>query len=137
MTDHGTKTAPGTVLIVDDDSDYLAQMEVQFAARGYRVLTADGRAAAEEILAATRPDLAILDLMMDNADDGFMLSWSLKKRYPDVPVVLVTAVTSETGYTFEGRTGASSWIRADRILSKPVRFEQILAAVEGLAGHGG
>jgi CheY-like chemotaxis protein len=136
MTDDMKNRRTGTVLIVDDDQDYLAQMAVQFASRGYRVLTADSRKGAEEILAAERPDIAILDLMMENSDDGFMLSYSLKKRYPDVPVVLVTAVTSETGYEFSEKLGASSWIRADGILSKPVRFEQVIAEIDRLVTCG-
>jgi len=135
MTDD-SKERTGTVLIVDDDPDYLAQMAFQFSSRGYRVLTADCRKDAEEILAVERPDFAILDLMMENTDDGFLLSYSLKKRYPDVPVVLVTAVTSETGYEFSEKLSASSWIRADSILSKPVRFEQVLGEIDRLAKNG-
>jgi len=135
MTDD-RKERTGTVLIVDDDPDYLAQMTFQFSSRGYRVLTADCRKDAEEILARERPDFAILDLMMENTDDGFMLSYSLKKLYPDVPVILVTAVTSETGYEFGEKLSASSWIRADSILSKPVRFEQVLGEIDRLAKNG-
>jgi CheY-like chemotaxis protein len=136
MTDD-RKERTGTVLIVDDDPDYLAQMAFQFSSRGYRVLTADCRKDAEEkILARERPDFAVLDLMMENTDDGFMLSYSLKMLYPDVPVVLVTAVTSETGYEFRDKLSASSWIRADSILSKPVRFEQVLGEIDRLAKNG-
>lgn len=125
-----------TVLIVDDDHDYLNQMELQFSSRNYSVVTADRREEAEKILETLKPDIAVLDLMMENTDDGFLLSYLLKKKYPDVPVILVTAVTSETGYEFDQKLSGSSWIKADVVLSKPVRFEQLLKEIERLAGNG-
>ena len=121
------------VLIVDDDLDYLDQMELQFSSRGFSVQTAENMDQAMTILEEGRPDFAVLDLMMENNDDGFMLSYRLKKKYPDVPVILVTAVTSETGYEFQRKPGDSSWIKADAILSKPVRFEQLLGEIERLS----
>jgi CheY-like chemotaxis protein len=123
----------GTILIVDDDPDFLEQMRMQVSAMGYRVLSADGRARAEEILAGERPDLAILDLMMENVDDGFVLSHRIKKITPPIPVILVTAVKSETGMDFDLTSGDERpWIRADAILSKPIRFEQLTREIERL-----
>ena len=39
--------------------------------------------------------------MMEQHDDGFVLSHHLKRRFPGLPVILVTAVTSETGLVFD------------------------------------
>jgi CheY-like chemotaxis protein len=73
-----------------------------------------------------KPDLAVFDLMMESDDSGFILCYKLKRRYPEVPVILATAVARETGITF----GLSSdqdrdWIRADLYLEKGVRPEQL------------
>lgn len=114
------------VLVVDDDEDFRRQLGMQLEAAGYAVIQAPGEAAAEKILAETRPDLAIFDLMMEHADGGFVLSYRLKKRYPDVPVVMVTGVAHETGHDFTTDTAAErAWIKADAVLVKPVRFEQL------------
>ena len=71
-----------TVLIADDDMDTLEQLSFQMKNMGMNVLTAESQKEAEEIIEKTKPDLAIFDLMMDNRDSGFILSYKLKKKYP-------------------------------------------------------
>jgi two-component system, OmpR family, response regulator len=114
------------VLVVDDDEDFRHQLGLQLEAAGYAVIMAAGETAAEAVLAETRPDLAIVDLMMEHDDGGFVLSYRIKKRYPDLPVVMVTGVAHETGHDFATDTAAErAWIKADAVLAKPVRFEQL------------
>lgn len=49
-----------------------------------------------------------------------------KEKYPDVPVILATAVSRETGMSFSVDTEREkSWIRADRYLEKGIRAEQL------------
>ncbi len=124
-----------TVLLVDDDVDFLEQMEIQFQAAGFRPITASSQKDAEAILKETRPDLAVLDLMMENMDAGFVLSYKVKKLDPTIPVILVTAVANETGMDFDPVSDEQrSWVKADVILSKPVRFEQLQAEIDRLIG---
>jgi CheY-like chemotaxis protein len=121
------------VLVVDDDEDFRDQLRIQLEAAGYAVTEAEGEAAADAWLAGSRPDLAILDLMMEHADGGFALGYRLKKRYPDVPVVMVTGVTHETGLDLlTAEPAGSTWIKADAVLDKPVRFEQLRRELERL-----
>ena len=115
------------VLVVDDDPDFLLQQETQLAAAGFKVLTAESRKQAEEVIEGTKPDLAVIDVMMDEMDGGFVLSYSIKTKYPDVPVIIVSAVSSESGYEFDAATDEEkSWIKADAFLAKPIRIEQLL-----------
>ncbi|MGB9623816.1 MAG: response regulator [Phycisphaerae bacterium] len=114
------------ILAVDDDPDYLAQLRIELEAAGYEVLAAESSAAAEEILRQQKPDLAICDLMMEHTDRGFTLCHHIKKLDPKIPVLLVTAVASETGMDFDAATSEErSWVKADAVLAKPVRFEQL------------
>jgi CheY-like chemotaxis protein len=122
-----------TILVVDDDTDFLLQSEVQLKSAGYEVLTACGQKEAEEMLVHTQPDLAVIDLMMEHTDGGFALCYHIKKKYPATPVIIVTAVTSETGIEFDAHTDEEkSWIQADSFLAKPIRFEQLKQEVEKL-----
>jgi len=122
-----------TVLVVDDDEDFLFQMEVQLKNAGFSVVTAAGQKAAEALIGTCSPDLVILDLMMEQPDAGFVLAHRFKKEHPGVPVILVTAVTSETGLDFEDASpGERTWIDADAWLTKPVRFEQLSREIERL-----
>ena len=122
-----------TILIVDDDFDYLIQQKMHIEGWGYHVITADNQLEAEEILNNTKPDLAILDLMMESDDSGFILSYKLKNKYPDVPVIISTAVSAETGISFGlGSDEEQSWIKADQYLEKGIRPEQMKMEIEKL-----
>jgi len=80
-----------------------------------------------------KPDIAILDLMMENLDGGFALAYHLKKKYPDVPIIICSAVANETGIEFDATSDEEkSWIKADYFLSKPIRFEQLRTEIERL-----
>nr|HPQ41787.1 response regulator [bacterium] len=92
------------VLIVDDDEDILFQMKLNLAETGFDIHTAGSEKDARKILETVTPDLAILDLMMEHRDSGFVLSHHIKKHFPEAKIILVTAVTSETGLEFDTAT---------------------------------
>ncbi len=115
-----------SILLVDDDEDYLFQTRLNIEQFGFKVITADSQSEAEKLLETLKPDLAILDLMMESDDSGFILAFKLKRKYPDVPVIIATAVTAETGMSF----GVSSeedrkWIKADLYIEKGIRADQL------------
>jgi DNA-binding response OmpR family regulator len=128
-----TSAAPKTILVVDDDFDFAQQQKLQLENAGFNVLLADSQRKAEEMLSQIRPDLAVVDLMMEYKDSGFALCYHIKKKDPSIPVILVTAVTSETGLEFDAATEEErSWVKADAMLAKPLRFEQLLAELRQL-----
>jgi CheY-like chemotaxis protein len=119
------------ILVVDDDIDCLDQVSLLLERDGYEVIRAQGRAEGEEALMRVRPDLAVLDLMMEEMDSGFVLCHEVKRLYPGTPVVILTAVASATGMDFKTTAGdAQSWVNADLMLDKPVRAEQLNVAVK-------
>jgi two-component system, OmpR family, response regulator len=120
------KRSDFTILVADDDPDYLFQTISNLERSGFRTVAAGSQAEAESYLSRFRPDLAIFDLMMENDDSGFTLCYKLKKNYPDVPVILATAVARETGLSFSlDSESERNWIRADRYLEKGIRAEQL------------
>jgi CheY-like chemotaxis protein len=124
-----------TVLLVDDDPDFLYQQKCQLEAAGFSVVSAENEKQAEKVLATLRPDLAVVDLMMDNVDGGFTLCYHIKKKDAGIPVILVTSVNNETGLHFDAADPEQqSWIKADAFLSKPIRFEQLKKEVDRLLG---
>ena len=115
-----------TVLIADDDQDYLFQMKLYVESFGFDVITADTQKEAEEIIKGAKPDLAIFDLMMENDDSGFILCYKMKRKHPDVPIILATAVASETGISFGvDSDNDKQWIKADLYLEKGIRKDQL------------
>jgi CheY-like chemotaxis protein len=137
MTEMTEKTEKGprktTVLLVDDDLDFLEQHKLLLLAKGFEVLTAESQAQAEQLLMTVRPDVAVLDLMLEHVDGGFALCYHIKKLDPKIPVILVTAVTSETSLAFDASTAEERrWVKADVLLPKPIRFEQLLREINRL-----
>ena len=123
------------ILIVDDDIDFLMQAKICVEHAGYNVTTAESQKEAEEYIENSKPDLAIFDLMMEKEDSGFILSYKLKKKYPNVPVIIATAVTSETGMIFNlENDGAHQWIKADKYLDKNLRPDQLKREIAKLLG---
>ena len=126
------------VIVVDDDPDVVDQLTLTLKGEGYEVHAGSSQQEAEELLLSVKPDLAILDLMMEQMDSGFVLCHYLKKLYPQTPVILLTAVTAATGLSYATASPeAQSWVKADRVLDKPVRPEQIRAEVRRLLGRTG
>ena len=122
-----------TILIVDDDMDYLFQMKLKVEQFGFDTITTDGQKEAESIIETVRPDLAILDLMMESDDSGFILAYKIKRMYPDVPIIIATAVTAETGITFDINTDENKqWIKADLFLDKGIRADQLQREINKL-----
>jgi CheY-like chemotaxis protein len=122
-----------TILLVDDDQDYLFQLQAKMHSFGYKTITAESQKEAEDLLEKTRPDLAILDLMMENEDSGFVLCYKMKKRYPDVPIIIATGVAAETGINFDiNDENNRKWIKADRFLDKGIRSERLREEIENL-----
>jgi two-component system alkaline phosphatase synthesis response regulator PhoP len=115
-----------TILVADDDPDYLFQTINSLERSGYRTVAVESQSEAELYISKFRPDLAIFDLMMESDDSGFILCYKIKKKYPEVPVIIATAVSHETGLSFSlDSEHEKSWIRADRYLEKSIRAEQL------------
>jgi CheY-like chemotaxis protein len=115
-----------TILLVDKDHDFLTQVKYYLEKLGFHVVLADTQKEAEDIIARLRPDLAVTELMLENEDGGFVLCYKLKKLYPDVPIIIVTEVSRETGLSFGLESDEEKkWIKAEAYLEKNVKPEQL------------
>jgi len=122
-----------TILVVDDDPDIVEQLTMLIKSEGYEVAAAGGQEEAEQLLMSVKPDLAIVDLMMEEMDSGFVLANEIKKLYPETPVIMLTSVRSATGLSFASTSeDQRSWIKAERLMDKPVRPEQLKTEIRRL-----
>jgi two-component system, OmpR family, response regulator len=126
------KTIP-TVLLVDDDADFIFQHKAKLEKLNFNVMEASSVNEALEVMETQKPDIAIIDLMMDEMDDGFVLAHHIKKRNPEIPIIMATAVAFATGYEFHKDSAErKNWIKVDVILPKPLRFEQLKTEMKKL-----
>jgi two-component system alkaline phosphatase synthesis response regulator PhoP len=123
------------ILIIDDDRDYGEALRIVLENNGFMVdhvlNIQDGRKSLE----ADRPDLIILDVMMDRHTDGFELCYSLKhdEACKEIPILMVTAVTDKTGFKFSPETDGE-YLQADDYVAKPIPVSELLSRVKKLIG---
>jgi CheY-like chemotaxis protein len=121
------------LLVADSDFVLLDQLKTMLEAAGYDVTTAEERRTAEKLLLSVKPDLAILEMILEETDGGLVLGYEIRKLYPETPIIILTSVLGKTGLSFDGQNPeARSWVPADAILDKPVRNEQLLEEVRKL-----
>jgi len=121
------------ILIVDGDFVLLGQLKAMLESAGYDVVTAEERRTAEELLFSIKPDLAILELILEEMDSGFVLGYEIRKLYPGTPIIILTSVLGKTGLSFDAQNPeARSWVPANKIIDKPARPEQLLEEVKKL-----
>jgi len=79
-----------TILIVDDEKNYLVVLSSFLSGEGYEPITADNAQQALDIVESTDLDLVLTDMKMPSID-GTELLKLIKEKSPDLPVVMMTA----------------------------------------------
>jgi two-component system, OmpR family, alkaline phosphatase synthesis response regulator PhoP len=99
------------ILAVDDEPHIIRLVQINLERAGYEVVTAsDGRAGLDKV-AAERPDLIVMDVMMPHMD-GFEALHHLKAdpSTRDIPVIMLTAKAMDSD-VYEGwRSGADCYL---------------------------
>ncbi len=83
-----------TILVVDDNPDFLHLADLMLKNAGYQVLTAEDALKAMELLEQHIPDAIVLDIMMP-VRNGFEFLENLRwePRFEHIPVIVITAMT--------------------------------------------
>lgn len=121
------------ILLVDDDYDLLDQHRVLLEAKGYKVFTADNVEDGWNLFKKEKPDAAIVDLIMEEHDSGFVLCHRIKKDSygKTIPVFILTSATYITGFKFNSSTPEEKeWIQCDALLNKPIVLEELIEKLE-------
>ncbi len=127
------------ILIVDDDPDLTSALQVILESADYTVTVACNRVSGMEKLRIERPDLLILDVMMNTWQDGFEMSRELKSdpELSNVPILMLTGVKEKTGIGFKSTAGDSEWLPVDGFLDKPVEPDVLVEEVGRLLSKNG
>lgn len=128
-------TAPATILLVDDDVDFVDMNSHFLEKAGYRVLRAYDVSQALAKLSAEPVNLVITDLMMTSMDAGFVLARQIRDRSQDVKVkiILATSMVTTMGYDFRPWSGQDlAAMNVDAYFDKPIPPRTLLAKVAEL-----
>ena len=116
MTEENNPVFQGLrALVVDPDPEFVRSMKEHLESFGFEVRTA-----------FSPFHLVTSEILLEEPDGGFILAWHLRKRFPELRIVLISAVSFRTGFHFDlSDPEARAWICADEILDKEIRFEQL------------
>lgn len=119
-----------TILIIDDDIDLVEIIRVNLETAGYGVIDAQSGDNGYNLAKSEKPDLIILDVMMGTIDEGFQTAYKFRQdpELKDTPIVMLTAVTQQTGYSFNPKED-EGFLPVDEFLEKPINPKKLLDVV--------
>jgi CheY-like chemotaxis protein len=126
---------PKKVLIIDDDIDLVEAMRITLEGAGLTVIDAqDGQKGLEKVK-REKPDLVILDVMMGTQDEGFHIAYALRQdpATADLPIIMVTAVGQETGFSFD-KEKDGDFLPVNEFIEKPINPDKLIESVKTSLG---
>jgi CheY-like chemotaxis protein len=128
-----------SVLLVDDDADFLAANRMALELAGFVVHLAGNGTEALALAIREQPDAIVLDVVMDQPDEGFVLARSLRQdeRTCRIPLVLLSSVNEVNrqkglAFRFSDEDRDERWLPVDRVLEKPIRPKKLISILESL-----
>jgi DNA-binding response OmpR family regulator len=118
---------PTKVLIIDDDPDIQQLHKLVLETAGYGVLLASSDAEGRVVVDSERPDVVLLDIMMEQADAGFQTARWLAENHPNVPVMMLSSIADASDSVFD-----TSTLRVADLVNKPIAPQDLLDGVKRL-----
>ncbi len=124
-----------TILIVDDDIEFVQSIEELLTNEGFRVLKAHNGKEGLEAARKFKPDLMILDVMMTHDTEGFEVSRQIQKEQSlkDMKIIILTGITGEKNLPFKFEPD-DRWLPVAAVLEKPVAPQRLLSEIHTQLG---
>ena len=128
---------PKKILVVDDDPDTVEVIRMTLESAQYEVISASNGEEGLRRVVADKPDLIILDVMMDTTTAGFQFSLELRSpeedspyaAYWNIPILMLTAIHTTTPLRFGPD---QDYLPVDEFVEKPIAPESLLKKVAAL-----
>jgi redox-sensing transcriptional repressor len=114
-----------TILIIDDDIDIVNSYTIILTANGYKPVYALNTDEGFAMLKKHKPDLIILDIMMEKPDSGFLFLNELKEKNIIIPVILSSSIARATANILD-----VSQLKIKTILQKPVDLDDLIQNIK-------
>jgi CheY-like chemotaxis protein len=140
MSATDTHAGTRTILVIDDDADFTATVRSVLEHEGYTVVEADSGAEGLRQLRACRPDLVILDVMMESPTEGYSVNEAIKysgdfDRSDQTPIIMVSSIQESPDDRYPRASAEVDMIRPDRYLTKPLDIPRFLEIVRKVVRH--
>jgi DNA-binding response OmpR family regulator len=120
------------ILIVDDDPDITFTTGLFLKKAQHEVLTASNRADGMQAIEDSHPDLIILDVMMEQADDGIAMAQELRRQGCETPILMLTSVGRVTGFTYDED---QDLVPVNAFFEKPIQPDLLIEKVNELLAN--
>lgn len=124
-----TSTSRITVLYVEDDPDYREAVRAILRNGGYEVLEASSAEEGMRLFRDHRPDVALVDMMMEEVDAGVNLVRDLRAAGAEIPVFLLSSLGDALLQSKDWRDMGLAGV-----LQKPIKAETLLALLRQKTG---
>jgi DNA-binding response OmpR family regulator len=121
------------ILIVDDDPDIVEACRLVLEREGYEVEGAPNRAEGMRMLDDSKPDLLILDVMMEEPDDGLRMARDIRKGGNAIPIIMLTSVNAAMGLNIDKD---EEMVPVEEFQPKPVEPQTLIDKVKRLLERG-
>lgn len=125
------------ILVVDDDPEVVDVCKMILEKEGHEVFGAMSRQEGAQAIQSNPPDLLILDVVMQQHDDGFAMAQQLRKHGFTAPILMLSSISKVTGYSYQK---SDQMAPVDAFEEKPLspkklieRVNELLAAKEAKA----
>ncbi len=119
------------ILIVDDDPDIQEACKLVLEKEGFQCVSASNRIDGLQAVADAKPDLLILDVMMEEPDDGLTMARELRRQGFTKPIIMLTSVNAAMGLSIDRD---DEMVPVEKFQSKPVEPAALVAQVNELLG---
>ena len=123
------------ILLVDDDRDLVMSIEAFLTARGFAVVTAHNGKEAYARIVEKRPDLIVLDVMMDYDEEGMVFASALKTDGPtkNIPIIMLSGFNVQKDVREKVLASLMGQdVPSDIFLEKPVRLADLAQRIDVL-----
>ena len=127
-----------TVLVVDDDAEYLNFLCIAVGTV-YPVISAANGEEAIRMARTRKPDVIVMDVIMPGGKDGFTTFCDLRNdpKTSHIPVIILSSVNQVTGLSFEPESMAEHLGHTpSAFMEKPVSVERLLAEIKKALSEG-
>jgi CheY-like chemotaxis protein len=126
------------ILLVDDDKDLVESLSQALRVNNYDVAVAYSGAEGLRKLLEEKPDLMILDVMMETDTAGFEITYQIRsdretskyKEVKNVPIIMLTAINQVTNSRFSLNEKESFLPSVNDFITKPVKIDDLLEKVK-------
>lgn len=127
------------ILMIDDDANLVNVIKIVLETKNYEFDSASSASEGLVKIKEFKPDLIILDVIMEDFVAGFRVLSELRtggekseyKAFSNVPILMLTSVTTKTTISFSEKVG-TALLPVDAFIEKPVKPAELMFKIEEL-----